>query len=63
MRESNNTEKRKHEMLYLYNKLMGSRKADESRNEGERASALDFYTHDALPSISYMQDAFKAEQR
>lgn len=50
-------------MLYLYNILMGSRKADESRNEGERASALDFYTHDALPSISYMQDAFKAEQR
>jgi len=50
-------------MLYQYNKLMGSRKADESRNEGKRASALDFYTYDALPSISYMQDAFKAEQR
>ena len=61
-------------MRYVYNKLnellnnhrtanVSSRKDDSSRYDDSCRSALEFYTHDAVPAICFAQDSFKSEQR
>lgn len=55
-------------MRYIYHKLNGLLKNHRtanvgSRNDDSRRSALDFYTHDAVPAIYFAQDSFKSEQR
>lgn len=50
-------------MFTVYNKLTETWTAEDFRADAEQSSALDFYTHDAVPTISWMQDAFKTEQR
>lgn len=55
-------------MRYVYNRLnellKNHRTANVSnRNDNSCRSALDFYTHDAVPAICFVQDSFKSEQR